>query len=138
MWTAEIHTELLANVLEQVHVVVFQNKNRVIQRLPHHAQSFALHVNHPPSPFLFRACHGSHHARTFQRRHPLSVMGSSLGALKDTGLGGIDLAHISGSESMMDAVHATVVASDCAGLELDAGSGHKVRSSTVCSVGDTR
>ena len=32
------------------------------------------------------------------------------------------MTHISGSESMMDAVYATVVGSACAGLELDAGS----------------
>ena len=35
-------------------------------------------------------------------------------------------------------MHATVVGSACAGLELDAGSGHKVTSSNVCSFGDTR
>ena len=40
---------------------------------------------------------------------------------------------------MMDAVHATVVGTAWAGLELDAASsGHKVRSSDVCSVGETR
>ena len=39
---------------------------------------------------------------------------------------------------MMDAVRATVVGSACAGLQHDAGSGHKVRSSNVCSVDDTR
>ena len=38
----------------------------------------------------------------------------------------------------MDAVHSTVVGSACTGLELDAGSGHKVRPSDVCSVGDSR
>ena len=38
----------------------------------------------------------------------------------------------------MDAVHATVFGSTGAGLDLDAGSGHKVRSSDVCSVGDTQ
>ena len=43
-----------------------------------------------------------------------------------------------GSESTVDAVHPAVVDSACAGLELDAGSGHMVRSSCVCSVGDTR
>ena len=53
-------------------------------------------------------------------------------------MGVIDLAHICGSESVMDAVHATVVGSACAGLEHDAGSGHKVRSFNVCSVDDTR
>ena len=50
----------------------------------------------------------------------------------------IDFAHICGSESMMDAVHATVVGTAWAGLEIDAGSGHKVRSSHVCSFGETR
>ena len=38
----------------------------------------------------------------------------------------------------MDAVHAAVVGSACAGLKHDAGSGHKVRSFNVCSVDDTR
>ena len=53
-------------------------------------------------------------------------------------MGLIDLAHFCGSESMVDAVHATVVGSAYARLELDAGSGHTVRSSDVCPVGDTR
>ena len=53
-------------------------------------------------------------------------------------MGVIDLAHICGSESMMDAVHhAKVVGSACAGLERDALSGHRVRSSDVCSVGES-
>ena len=77
-------------------------------------------------------------ARRSQRTHLLSDMGSLLNASKDTGMGVIDFAHICGSESTVDAVHPTVVDSACAGLELDAGSGHKVRSSDVCSVGDTR
>ena len=53
-------------------------------------------------------------------------------------MGVIDLAHICGSESIVDVVHAVEVDSACAGHELDAGSGHNVRSSDVCSVGDTR
>ena len=53
-------------------------------------------------------------------------------------MGGIDLTHICGTESMIDAVRAAVVGSACTGLELDEGSGHKVRSSDVRSVGDTR
>ena len=65
-------------------------------------------------------------------------MGSSLSTSKDSGMGVIDFAQNCGSESMMDAVHATVVGTACAGLELDASSGHKVRSSDVCSVGETR
>ena len=64
-------------------------------------------------------------ARRFQRTHPLTV-------------GVVDFAHVCGLESMVDAVRATVVGSACAGLEFDAGSGHKVRSSDVCSIGDTR
>ena len=35
------------NVLGQVDVAVFQDKNMFIQMLPHHAQSFALHVTSP-------------------------------------------------------------------------------------------
>ena len=53
-------------------------------------------------------------------------------------MGVIDFAHISGSESTMDAVRATVVGTAWAGLEIDAGSVHKVRSSDICSVGETR
>ena len=53
-------------------------------------------------------------------------------------MGVIDFAHNRGSESMIDAVHATVLGTAGAGLEFDAGSGHKVRSSDVCSVGETR
>ena len=76
--------------------------------------------------------------RRFQRSHLLSDMGSPLNVSKDTVIGVIDLAHICGSESSVDVVHAAEVDSACAGPELDAGSGHKVRSSDVCSVGDTR
>ena len=47
-------------------------------------------------------------------------------------MGVIDLALFCGSESLMDAVHTTMVGSACAGRELDAGAGHKVRSSNVC------
>ena len=130
MWTAEI-------VLEQVDIAVFQDKNIFIQRLAHHAQSFAFHVTRPPSPFISRACCGSHHERT-KRTHLLSGKGSSPNASNDTSMEGIDVPHICGSVSMMDAMHATVVGSACAGLEIDACSGHKVRSSDVCSVGDTR
>ena len=39
-------------------------------------------------------------------------------------MGVVDIAHFCGSESIVDAVHATVVGSACAGLELDADSGH--------------
>ena len=77
-------------------------------------------------------------ARRFQRTHTLTGMRSSLSTSKDTGMGNIYIAHICASESMMDAVRVTVVGSACAGLELDAGSGHNGRSSNVCSVGDTR
>ena len=64
-------------------------------------------------------------ARRFQRTHTSSGMRSSLCTSKDTGMGNIYIAHICASESMMDAVRVTVVGSACAGLELDAGSGHK-------------
>ena len=49
-------------------------------------------------------------------------------------MGNIYTAHICASESMMNAVRVTVVGPACAGLGLDAGSGHKGRS---CNV-DTR
>ena len=60
-WTAEIHHVLLASVLELLYIAVCQDKNMFIKRLPHHAQSVILHV---PTPFIFRACHDSHHERT--------------------------------------------------------------------------
>ena len=50
MWTAEICPLLLARVLGQAGVVMFQNKNMVIQTFPHHAQSFAHHVTTPALP----------------------------------------------------------------------------------------
>ena len=71
-------------------------------------------------------------ARRFQRTHPLSGTGSSVNASKDIGMGGTDLAPTFGSEPVVDAVHAAVVGSSCAVLELDAYSVHKVTSSDVC------
>ena len=68
----------------------------------------------------------------------MSGMVSSLSASKDTGVGVIDLAHICESESVVNTVHATVVGSAYADLELDLDSGHRVRSSNVHSVSDTR
>ena len=38
-------------VLEQFDVAVSQDKNLFIQRVPHHAESFALHVTTPALPF---------------------------------------------------------------------------------------
>ena len=46
-WTTEIFTALLANVLERVDVAVFKDQNMFIQRLPHQALSFLLHVTTP-------------------------------------------------------------------------------------------
>ena len=48
-------------------------------------------------------------------------------------MGVIDWARIGGSESVVDVVHATMIGSACAGLELDAGFGPTVRSSDVPS-----
>ena len=61
-----MRSELLANVLDQVDVADFQDKNIFIQRLPHHTQSFVLHVARPPSPFILRACHGSQENTSFE------------------------------------------------------------------------
>ena len=45
--TAEICNVLLASVLGQVDAAVFQVRNVFIQRLPHHAQRFVLHMTTP-------------------------------------------------------------------------------------------
>ena len=47
MWTAEICTVLLANVLGRVDVAVFQVEHIFIQRLPHHAHDMIVHVTTP-------------------------------------------------------------------------------------------
>ena len=66
-------------------------------------------------------------------------MGTSTRSSKDFGIGQglVDPVLTCGSEPKMDAVQTAVVGSVCAGLVLDAGR-HEVRSSDVCSVGDTR
>ena len=50
MWTAEICTVLLAGVLGPEGVAVFQVKNMIILKFPHHAQRFALQVTTPAHP----------------------------------------------------------------------------------------
>ena len=86
-------------------------------------------------------------AQRFQRAHLLRDMGSLLNTSKDTGMGVIDLAHICGFVSAMDAVCTTVFGSYrtlqwLGQLALVLNATHvlvaKVRSSDVCSVGDTR
>ena len=47
MGTGEICNVLLAGVLGQVDVAVFQDKNMFVHRLLHHAQIPALHVTTP-------------------------------------------------------------------------------------------
>ena len=125
-----MRTVLLASELGQVSVAVFQDTNMFIQRLPHHARSMVLRVATPTSRLSFALAI----VPTMNAREWTGICNSS----EDTGMGVTDFAHIRGSESMMDAVHATGVGSVCAGLGLDAGSGHKFRSPAVCSVGDTR
>ena len=50
-WTTEICTVLLASVLQRVDAAVCPGKNMFIQRLPHHAQRFILHVTTPALSF---------------------------------------------------------------------------------------
>ena len=76
IWTTEMRTELIANMLEQVHVAVFQDKysfkgSRITLRV------LLLHVTRPPSPFLFRAC-----SYTYEdsRKHILLVVWDRLSA----------------------------------------------------------
>ena len=60
MWTAEFRTVLLANVRSRT-------KNKFIRRLPHHAQSFALHVTTPALSFalaMILTMNGSRFQRT--------------------------------------------------------------------------
>ena len=137
-WTADICTMLLANVLEQVDVAEFQDKNMFIQRLPHHAQSFALHVTTRPPRLSFAfAMILTMNARRFQRTHPLSGMGSSLNASKGVRMGVTGLAPICTSEPVLDA-GCTAVIGSARTRALDAGSAREGRSSDVCFVGDTR
>ena len=55
-WAAEICTVLLASVLGQVDVAVFQDEKIFIRRRPHHAQSFIHHVTTPVLPFCLSRC----------------------------------------------------------------------------------
>ena len=116
MWTTEVFTELLAHVLEQVDVAVFQDQSCFIQKSA--SRSEFCSSRDPPAPrlSLALAMDLNMNARRFRMR-------ASLSASKDTGMGVIDLGHICGPG---------------AGLELDASSGQKVTSFHVCSVGDTR
>ena len=92
-------------------------QNMFIQRLPASRPEFCSSREHTSPLRLSFALVVilTVNARRFQRKHPLSGMGSALNASKDNGVGVIDLVHICGSESMMDAVHATVVGSACPG-----------------------
>ena len=63
-------------------------------------------------------------------KHLIDVFGGSSFLTKATN-------HLGLCAQMIQLAHSAVVDSACAGLVLDAGS-HEVRSSDVCSVGDTR
>ena len=105
-----ICTVLLANVLAQVDVAVYQDKNMFTLKLPPHAQSVILHVTSPPSPFIFRACMIlTMNARLCQKTHPLGGMGSSLNASNDICRELLTLARTCGSELVMGAVCTAVV-----------------------------
>ena len=83
-----MRTELLASVLGQADVAVFQDNNMFIQRFRHHAQSFAHHVTTPAlTVYLSRMPWFSMNARRFRRTLPLNGMGSALNSSKDVGVG---------------------------------------------------
>ena len=94
-WTAEICTELLANVLEQEVVAVLQDKTCPSKKLTFTTRELFFARSHPPCFFFFlnRAYHDSRRGR-FQRAHPLSGVGSSLGASEGLGVGVTDLAPV--------------------------------------------
>ena len=76
-------------------------------------------------------------ARQFQRTHPLSGMGFSLNASKDTGMGVTHIAFVCEPDPAMDAVKTAVVGS-ARTRGLEAGSDREDRSSDVCYDGDIR
>ena len=81
MWTAEICTVLLANVLGRVDVAVCQDKNVSIH---HHAQKFYSSLDHTrPARLSFAlAMIPTMNSQRFQKTHPLRGVGSSLSASK--------------------------------------------------------
>ena len=84
MLTAEVCTVLIAGVLGQAGVYVFQVKNMIIQKFPHHVTAL-----------VALAMVLTMSARRFQRTHTLSGMGSLLNASKDIGMGVTDLSLLS-------------------------------------------
>ena len=63
-WTTEICTVLLADVLELVDVAVCQDKTCSSKGFRIALRVLFFTWPHPPSPIVFRGCHGSHHERT--------------------------------------------------------------------------
>ena len=64
MWTAEICTVLPADVLGRVDPAVLQDKTCSSEGIRLTLRVLFFTLLHPPFPFVFRACHGSHHERT--------------------------------------------------------------------------
>ena len=126
-------TVLRASVV-QADVVVSLMKNMLTQKLPHHAQSFALHVTTPALTVrLSRLSWFSPCTHVDSREHLIFVEWEIIQSARRRTVEW----ELLRSEPLMDAMHSAVVGSACAGLVLDAGC-HEVRSSDVWAVGDTR
>ena len=95
---------------------------------------------HPPSTFVLRACHDSHHERTPFPENILCVEWEIIHSTrqKNIGMGVTDLAVACGSEPVVGGVCTAVVGSARNSRVLDAGSAREDRSSKECYVGDTR
>ena len=103
IWTAEIHTVLLASVLGQADVAVCLEKNMFIRKASAARSERGSSRDHsrPPRLSFALAVVLTMNARRFQSQHPLSGMGSSLNASKDIGLGVTDLALTCESEPVV-------------------------------------
>ena len=78
-WTAKIRTVLLANVLEQEVVAVFQDKHVHPKASPSRSEVYSSRDHtRPPRLSFALAMILTMNARRFQRTHPLSGKGSSL------------------------------------------------------------
>ena len=125
-----MRTVLNANVLEQVDVAMLQDKNMVIQRLPHHAQNVVLHVTTPALSMILTM---NVHSRENIFRMELDPHSSRQKIL----VGINDLELTCGSEPVMDKVCTAMVGSARTGRVCDAGSDREGRCSEVCHFGDT-
>ena len=105
---------LLATVLAQEVVAVCLDRH-VHPQASGSRSEFALHVTTPPpSSFsLALVMVLTMNAPRFQRKHPLSGIGSSRNASKDIDMGVANLIPICESETVVDAVFSAVVDAAC-------------------------